>query len=273
MKAVSSWSLHRTLGRYFGAAPAPRLARRSAVDVVTPRDGVPLLELPALLKARGFDTVQLCHFHLASRDRTYLGELQHALAESGIELDALLVDDGDLTDPHDGEVHRAWISGWVEDATILGARRARIIAGRAVPTDEALRASAHGLGQLARDHDGIRIVTENWLELTPGPREVLRILDETDGAVGLLIDTGNWTGPTKYDELATIAGRGETSHAKCHFGPEGAHLDDYRRSLESLRDNGYTGPLALVYDDDNVDEWAGLEIEQQVVNAVFSSAR
>jgi sugar phosphate isomerase/epimerase len=274
MKAVSSWSLHRTLGRYFGAAPAPELAPRpSADDAAPPRDGVPLLELPKLLKERGFDTVQLCHFHLPSRDRTYLEELRHALAESAIGLDALLVDDGDVTHPHESEEHRTWISGWVEDATTLGARRARIIAGRATPTHEALRSSAHGLAQLARDHDGIRIVTENWLELTPGPREVLQILDATDGAVGLLIDTGNWTGPTKYDDLAMIAARGETSHAKCHFGPAGGDLDDYRRSLETLRDNGYTGPLALVYDDDYVDEWTGLDIEHQVVSAVFSGTR
>ncbi|MFF1877918.1 sugar phosphate isomerase/epimerase family protein [Leifsonia sp. NPDC058230] len=272
MKAVSSWSLHRTLGRYFGAAPAPA-QRPSAADTATPRDGVPLLELPALLKEHGFDTVQLCHFHLPSRDRTYLDELRHALAESAIELDALLVDDGDLTHPDEGEAHRAWISGWVDDATTLGARRARVIAGRAAPSAEALRASAHGLAQLARDHDGISIVTENWLELTPGPREVLHILDATDGAVGLLIDTGNWSGPTKYDDLALIAARGETCHAKCHFGPEGADLDDYRRALETLRDNGYTGPLALVYDDEHVDEWTGLDIENRVVDAVFSGTR
>ncbi|MCU1529142.1 MAG: sugar phosphate isomerase [Frondihabitans sp.] len=271
MKAVSSWSLHRTLGRYFGATSAPGPDRGSAADVPTPGGGVPLLELPALLKARGFDTVQLCHFHLLSRDRAYLEELRHALAESEIDLDAVLVDDGDLTSANEGQAHLAWISGWVEDAITLGARRARIIAGRSAPTDEALHASAHGLGQLARDHDGIRIVTENWLELTPGPREVLHLLDATDGAVGLLIDTGNWTGSTKYDDLAAIATRGETCHAKCHFGSDGGQLDDYRRSLETLRDNGYTGPLALVYDDDNVDEWTGLDIEHQVVSTVFGS--
>ena len=273
MKTVSSWSLHRTLGRYFGAAPAPATGQRPAAEAAIASDGVPLLELPALLKQRGFDTVQLCHFHLPSRERTYLDELRSALAEAGIELDALLVDDGDLTDPHESDAYRAWIGGWVEDATILGARRARVIAGRAAPSDEALLASAHGLRRLARDHDSIRIVTENWLELTPGPREVQRILDSTDGAVGLLIDTGNWSGPTKYDDLATIAALGETCHAKCHFGADGGDVDDYRRSLETLRDNGYSGPLALVYDDDVVDEWTGLDIENQVVAAVFSGAR
>ncbi|WP_223692551.1 sugar phosphate isomerase/epimerase family protein [Leifsonia poae] len=250
MKTVSSWSLHRTLG-----------------------SGVPLLELPALLKLRGFDTVQLCHFHLPSREAGYLDELWQALAESGIALDALLIDDGDLTNPDDGEAHRDWISGWVEDATILGARRARVIAGRSAPDEETLRASAQGLARLARDHDGIRIVTENWLELTPGPREVLQLLDAAGGAVGLLIDTGNWVGETKYDDLAAVAARGETCHAKCHFGPAGGDLDDYRRSLETLRDNGFDGPLALVYDDDFVDEWSGLDIEHQVVSAVFGEAR
>jgi sugar phosphate isomerase/epimerase len=273
LKTVSSWSLHRLLGRYFGAVPSPGLALRPETAKVSGGDGLPLLELPALLKQRGFDTVQLCHFHLPSRDPSYLEELRHALADSEIELDTVLIDDGNLTDPHEGVAHRAWVSGWVEDAVALGARRARVIAGRSVPSEETLRVSALGLGQLARDHEGIRVVTENWLELTPGPREVLHLLDASDGAVGLLIDTGNWTGASKYRDLAAIAARGETSHAKCHFGPDGGLLDDFRRSLETLRDNGYAGPLALVYDDDNVDEWTGLDIEHRLVSSVFGGAQ
>lgn len=52
--AVSSWSLDRTLG-------SPR-------DGVPTTAGVPLLELPAALRAHGYDTVQLCHFHLPRTD-------------------------------------------------------------------------------------------------------------------------------------------------------------------------------------------------------------
>ena len=94
LKAVSSWSLHRTLGRFIsGDAPASS----GGFGVATPAStGAALLDLPTALRAHGFDGVQLCHFHLPSRSDTYLDELRAALAESAIELEAVLIDDGDL---------------------------------------------------------------------------------------------------------------------------------------------------------------------------------
>ena len=93
-RAVSSWSLHRTLGRFFGEDSAAGGGRFGPAP--TGGEGLSLLELPAALKARGYDTLQLCHFHLPSRDGAYLETLRSALVASGITLDALLVDDGDV---------------------------------------------------------------------------------------------------------------------------------------------------------------------------------
>lgn len=268
-KAVSSWSLHRTLGRFSGEASAFGGGR--FIDAPPAPGGLPLLELPTALREHGYDTLQLVHFHLPSRDPAYLAELRAALDDAGIALDALLVDDGDLTGP-DPDAAEGWIGGWLDVAVALGARRARVIAGKASPTPARLRASATRLRRLAARHGNLRLVTENWLRLLPDAATVLTLLEETGDEVGLLIDLGNWSGPGKYDDLARIAPLAETCHAKCRFAEDGPDAEDYRRSLGVLKDAGFDGPLALIYDGPDDEEWACLDIEYSIVTDVFGTS-
>lgn len=270
-RAVSTWSLHRTLGSFRADDPVTgNRATAKPAARATETAGLALLELPAELRRRGYDTVQICHFHLPTRAPAYLGELRSALAAAQVELDAILVDDGDLTDPADADAHQSWIAGWLDDAAALGARRARVIAGKQPPTPGRLRASARRLAELASAHPDIRVVTENWLGLLPSAADVHAVLAPTDGTVGFLIDLGNWTGPDKYTELASIAPLAETCHSKCHFNADGPDTEDYQRSLQVLRDAGYTGPLALIYDGPDGDEWAALDQEHDITEAVFA---
>ena len=91
--------------------------------------------------------------------------------------------------------------------------------------------------------------------------------------MGFLIDLGNWTGDGKYAELAAVAGRAETCQAKVMTDPAGTiDVDDYRRSLGVLRDIGYTGPLAMVYDGPDPDEWSKLDQAYGIVRSVFAPA-
>lgn len=273
MTAVSSWSLHRTLGQFVADLPAPaeaggpqpRTASAGAVD---------LLQLPALLAGRGYDTVQLCHFHLPSRAPDYLAELRRALADHGLTLDALLVDAGDLTHPDSALEHQTWIDGWLDTASQLGARRARVIAGQRPPTPERIASAARRLVELAADHPGIRVVTENWLALLPTAGHVHQLLDRTDDTVGLLVDLGNWRGPDKYADLHSVGGRAETCHAKCHTDP-GGRLDtsDYRAALDAILSAGFDGPLALVYDGPDDHEWEHLAAEHLTVSEALAGSR
>src|SRR4051812_9156524 len=160
MRSVSSWSLHRTLGQY--------VASDSAVGGGPCREGshelqgLALLELPEALKRHAYDAVQICHFHLPSRSPDYLGDLRSALRDANVELDTLLIDDGDLTQPDGADQVEAWLSEWLDVAAALGATRARLMGGQAEPTPEIIRECAGRLARLASEHPDVRITIENW---------------------------------------------------------------------------------------------------------------
>ena len=272
--AVSTWSLHRRIGLAYPDQPAA-----PGTGVAEPTWGtgeVAILDIPAEVKKHGIDRLEICHFQLASRDPVYLGEIRAALADAGVTLQTLLIDDGDLSHPEAGVRARdqAWIGRWIDAAAAMGAEAARVVAGKQPPSASALRCSVDGLRALARHgrHVGVRIITENWFALTAGPQEVNHILDQLEGEVGLLADTGNWSGPSKYDDLAAIFGRAERCHAKASFDDQMTmDADDYRRCIAAAKAAGYPGPFALVYDSPG-DEWTGVALEREIVTEVYRGA-
>lgn len=265
--SVSTWSLHRSLGRpkiYGPEATGPQ----SATPTTPPAFN--LLELPARIAAAGIHTLEICHFHLPSTEPSYLQQLRSAIEEAGVELWQLLIDAGDVTDPQTASRDIEWIKHWIDVAGQLGATRARVIAGKAEPSAAALATSQQALRALAeyakaRD---VRIMTENFYSLTSTPQAVLTLLDGLQGEVGLLADFGNWKGPQKYADLAQIFPRAESYHAKCHFsGPGQPDRDDYVQCLELTRAAGFAGPYTLIYDGPSDDEFAGLRLERDIVAA------
>lgn len=262
--AVSTWSLHRTLGRLPNYGP-------EANGTVPPRtiapDALSLLDLPARLAAFGLYKVEICHFHLPSREPAYLHQLRDALARAEVTLWQLLIDAGDITHPTQAETEITWIEGWIDVAATLGATRARVSGGRAEPSPQALAASHDALAHLAdyAQRQGVRLMTENWQNLLTKPEYVLTVLDGLDH-IGLLADFGNWSGPTKYEDLAQILPRAETTHAKAHFaGPGQMDKTDYVRCFELCQAAHFGGPYSLIYDGPDSDEWAGLQLERAVV--------
>lgn len=157
-RAVSTWSLHRTLGRFAAAGSAVGGGSFLPAPGCTPQQT--LIDLLPDLAEHGYATLQICHFHLESRDPGYLARMRDSLRANGIALEMLLIDDGDLT-AEDVDAHLAWYDDWLAAAELLGAKRARICAGRSAPTVERLERSGKLLAMLARRHAGVRIVTEN----------------------------------------------------------------------------------------------------------------
>jgi hypothetical protein len=262
--SVSSYSLHRTLGAMYRDQPGDDGSR----PCVRPQGALTLLELPAALAAHGYTTLEISHPHLPSREASYLHELRAAIAQADVHLLSVLVEAGDLTDPLRGERDRKWMEGWIETASLLGAERARLIAGHAPYSPETFQRSHDALHTLAchgRDQ-GVRVTTENWFDLLATPEAVCALLDSLDGEVGFNLDFGNWEGPSKYADLAIVFPYAETCHAKCAFPVEYIpDAEDYMRCLGLAQTSGFSGPYTLIYDASGADEWKGLAIERDLV--------
>jgi sugar phosphate isomerase/epimerase len=263
--AVSSWSLHRLLGTTY---PHDLSSHEVGPEEASYGEGTEsLLGLPSALARHGIGRLELVSFHLRSRDPIYLEELRASLAASKVRLQTLLIDAGDLTDPVHGERDRNWIAGWIEVANALGAEHARIIAGKQKPTMAALDRSVAALRLLAEGNRGssVRLVIENWFDLLPTPQQVHFVLDQLDGRVGLLADTGNWQGPGKYEDLRSIFGRAELCHAKAQFNNGLLDEVDFAACIEAAESAGYTGPYTLIFDSAMPGEWDGIRHERDFV--------
>jgi len=270
--AVSSWSVHRAIGLSWWDSPAAPAEQKEAWGP----GSLAILDLPATAARHGIHQLHLCHFHVESRDESWLGEFRAALAEAGVTLSMLLIDDGDITHLTDHARDVAWVGSWIETAATLGARSARVVAGKQKPSPDALNLSAGNLTALARRGKaaGVRIVTENWLDLTPGPDEIAYLMDTVGDDLGLLADFGNWRGGTKYADLEHILARAEDTHAKASFSAAGViDADDFGKCLAACERAGYAGPYTLIYEGGDADEWAAIGIEKRFVEDWFEGAQ
>ncbi|WP_108396003.1 sugar phosphate isomerase/epimerase family protein [Devosia submarina] len=263
--AVSTWSLHRLLGTTY---PHDLSTHEVGPMQETFGEGSEsLLGLPSVLANHGYHRLEIVSFHMRSRDPIYLGELRDQLRMAKVRLQTLLIDAGDITDPVHGARDQRWIAGWIETANELGAENARIIAGKQLPTPEALERSVTALRQLADGNSGssVRLVTENWFDLLSEPAHVNYVLDRLEGRIGLLGDFGNWRGPDKYSNLEAIFGRAELCHAKASFTDGELDTTDYAQCVSLAESAGYTGPYTLIFDNDTPSEWHGLAAERDFI--------
>ncbi len=266
--AVSSWSLHRTLGPTYPSlelSDSPRLT-----EYPYGRGSRSLLNLPADVAAHGIHRLEICYFHFPRTDSTYLTMLRERLADADVIPQTLLIDAGDISAADDRvrEHDMACIRGWIDVASALGARQARVIAGYSQPDDAAaIRRSSEGLAALARygAERSVRIITENWLALSLRPDTLLTILEGAGPGVGLCADFGNYSGPSKYDDLRKILPKAGSIHAKTDFSATDV-LDttDFRRCLDLAREAGFSGSYVLIFDDAG-DEWTHLDRLAEVV--------
>ncbi|MFC4598465.1 sugar phosphate isomerase/epimerase family protein [Cohnella hongkongensis] len=266
--SVSTWSLHRLLGplrwtSWDAEAGAHRTHEQSQPEVHT------LLELPGEAARRGYAALEVCHFHFPSTEDAYLDRLRRAFAEADVIFDTLLLDYGDpsttdeIRQAADGKLYRDWI----DVASRCGAKRVRLIAGEAPPTDEeAIRRAGRTLRELAAyaSDQGVRVVTENFKPLASTAASCLKLLDSA-GGIGMITDFGNYQGEAKYDEIAMTVPRSLSVHVKPAYDEYGAPDEaELVRCLEAVRKPGYDGAYVLIYDGPG-EMWEGLERVKRIV--------
>ena len=273
--SASSWSLHRALGQ-----PAIRSRYDPSPNGPTAGAALTLLDLPGRLAQAGIRTLEICHFHFPSTDGIYLAELRAAARDAGVELFSVLIDTGDITNSDEIQLQKevAWIQGWLDVASAIGASHSRVIAGyapilfdgpasayrRDLRTYPLIRQSAANLRALALygHARGVQVITENFRPTAERAEQLLAILELCQGAVGTCADIGNFKGPDKYDELAAIAPKAISAHAKALYDEKG-HPDraDMEHCMALLVAAGFDGPISLIFDTPlhrGEDEWDNL---------------
>jgi sugar phosphate isomerase/epimerase len=262
--------------------PHIRLAVSSwSVNHALTRGDFTLLELPRLAAHHGLGNVEVCHFHFPAVDGTldsvYLRDFGDACRSAGVTFLTFLQDKNDIThpDPARREEEITSIERAIDYAAIAGAARIRVIAGDAEPSGETLRISADGLLRLARygADKGVRVVTENWHLLLDQPADVLRLLELTEGKIGLKLDFGNWPASRKYEDLPRIAPFTECTHAKAEFPSPGVMDEiDFKRCLDICRAANFAGPHVLIFASPG-DEWDSLDLMRDVALPYVDEAR
>lgn len=266
--SISTWSLHRNLGPLHWTV-WDDIEKKQITKIEAQPEEIKLLELPGKLASKGFDAIEICHFHFPSTDSKYLNELRKACTKANINLHTLLLDYGDISteDPIRREKDIKFIRKWIDIAATVGAKRIRIIAGDASPEDQdALKRSIQNLNKLERyaTSCGVQIVIENFRALTSKASNCIKIL-RSNTSLKMITDFGNFKGESKYEELATILPYSESVHAKANFDSKGLpDTKEFQKCLALLAQSKYSGSITLIYDGPG-DMWEGIERVREIV--------
>jgi sugar phosphate isomerase/epimerase len=268
--SVSTWSLHRLLGPLRFTEWDDKSGRHVTTMEAQP-EVMSLLELPFEAAKRGYDAVEICHFHFPSQDAEYLTLLRQAFRDAGIAFDTLLLDYGDLStaDPTRWEADVTLIRGWIDAASHAGAKQIRVIAGDTEPADEeAIRQSASRMIELSEyaSRVGVRVVSENFHRLTETGKSCARLLELTGDSIAFITDFGNFKAPSKYAEFGVILPHSVSVHAKAHYDENGFPDElEFRRCLDTMKPAAFNGAIVLIYDGPG-DMWEGLDRIRRIVS-------
>ena len=252
--AVSSWSLHHTLGPTYPSLDV-HPGQRASETPYGP-GSLSLLDAPAYVAAMGIPNLEVCHFHFPRTDSDYLAQLRRNFEAAGVYFSTLLIDAGDVAAPdataRERDIER--IKAWIDVAAAAGAARVRVIAGitPADPGGRAVATSTAAFGTLVeygREH-GVAVITENWLALSARPENLLAILDGAGDGLRLCADFGNYRGPTRDADLRAILPRAVTVHAKADWTAPGAvDAAAFGHLLDLAREAGFAGTYVMIFDD------------------------
>jgi hypothetical protein len=292
--ALSTWSLHEQLG-------PRRLTKRDANGIKQPHEiphpqTMSLLDFIAQARPKvGVDQIELCAFHVPSREPAYIAQLKGALRENRLGVISMPIDAGNISVADEGwrEGDLAEIEEWMELAADLGAKYVRSNASSYVARDEALAPLDVTIASYSRLADyaskrGMQMTIENHGGLTTDPEVIVKIVEavgpkrikvclDTGGFPPVAGRQGNPIPPTDldpeplYKDLARIAPYTGIIHAKTvWFDAQGKHLAfDAHKTLRIVKDTGFDGPVSIEYGG-GVDEWTNAQRTKRIIEEVFA---
>jgi sugar phosphate isomerase/epimerase len=202
------------------------------------------------------DAVELTAYYFPQTAPEYLARLKGHCTRLGLDVSGTAVGNNFcLTDEAKLKEQIAMVKKWTEHTSRLGGKTMRIFAGtrdRNEPEEKA-RARCVAAIQECCDHAaqyGVFLALENHGGITATLGQMLELVKAVrHDWFGVNLDTGNFRGPTVYDDLARLAPYAVTVQIKTEIQPDGKKEDaDLKRLLSILREAGYRGYVALEYE-------------------------
>ncbi len=219
-----------------------------------------LLEFPAVCASYGVKTVELCSRFFENQDASYLNQLRRNLEDSGLHTHNIAVDMGNIAgiDPAVRRTDIEALKQWFYTASALNCKAIRINTGHANDEDAIVRViEAYQELAAVGEQAGVKLLIENHGGVSSSPENLARILEGVDTPwFATCPDTGNFPAGDWEAGMRILAPRAFSCHIKVYnYSEDGIQSwedgngnrreSDLKKSLQILRDAGYTGPLCV----------------------------
>jgi len=225
------------------------------------RDSLPVYTIANLLDwcaAQDLEAVDITGYYFPGYPAVPADELIRSVREKAASLGLAISGTGirnNFASP-DPAVRRADVElakRWVDVAAKLGAPVLRLFTG-AVPKgyEDRWQEVADWMVPCFREcaeyaaTKGVRIGIQNHADMLSTADQCLRLLQAIGHpAVGLIVDTGSFTTPDPYDDIARTAPLAINWQVKVHLHGRPPRKTDYGRVMQILRTAGYKGFLPV----------------------------
>lgn len=264
--------------------------------VAAPEPTITIFDLPALVKNElGFDTVEICQFHIPENTPGNIAELKRALDDAGVRLVNMPVDIGNISDAN--AVYReedlGRIEEWFRAAAALGSSAVRVNAsgfgGSIAPLDVTI-ASYKRLADTAESL-GMQLLIENHGGITDDPEVIVKLVEGVGpDRFKVLLDIANFP-LLREIRTAVREGRVPTTDATPVYGqvqrlapyagfvhvktgeferPGEPPAYDIVRALEAIKATDYAGTVSIESVAPVGDVWENARQLRDLVAKVFA---
>ncbi|MEM7335698.1 MAG: TIM barrel protein, partial [Chloroflexota bacterium] len=199
------------------------------------------------------------HFHFPSVEKSYLDQLKQALDENGVTLENILIDDGDIANLDD-EVRQADVEmakRWQQITAYLGGKGNRVDCGRERPFPTTINHTVNALKALTQHADslGIRVVIENFHQMSREPETLIDIMQKVERPIGVCVDYGNAEqSADKFGTIEKLMPLATSIHCKANYVDGEIDSADLHQSLSYIQDAQFDGPITLIINETE-NEW------------------
>lgn len=251
-------------------------------------------------KALGFDAVefvtQLYVKKIAALGfEAVIDSLQYQNDKYGVRCNLIMVDnEGDLADP-DIEKRNAAVENhkkWVDATARLGGHSIRVNTFGTNDPEVWVITVQDGLRKLSEyaATKNINVIAENHGWLSSNPPLVMKAINGVNlSNCGTLPDFGNWcvkreneerwgkcveTYPDPYMGIKTLMPAAKGVSAKAYaFDADGNETTiDYYKMMQIVKDAGYTGYIGVEYENEQLDEEAGIAATKALIIKAYQQA-